>query len=55
MKQYHITPNVPDDFKPEEMGIDLQYESEITLAAEGFQDLTEAYEKFLTDSKITIK
>lgn len=55
MKQYHITLNVPDDFNPEEMGLDLQYDGDITIAAEGFQDLTEAYEKFLTDSKITIK
>lgn len=55
MKQYHITLNVPDDFVPEEMGVDLQYKDEITIAAEGFQDLTEGYQKFLTNNKITAK
>ena len=47
MKQYQITLDVPDDFDPEAMEIDLQYDGDITIASEGFQDFTEAYHKFL--------
>lgn len=34
--RYQLTLEVPDNFKPEEMGIDLSYKDEITIVSEGF-------------------
>lgn len=39
MKQYQMTFNVPDDFDPEEMIMNVQYEKgEITIEGEGFYE-----------------
>ena len=39
MKTYTIALNVPDDFDPEKLGVDLSYEEDIEIAHEGFFSL----------------
>ena len=34
--RYQLTLEVPDDFNPEEMGIELSYKDEVTIVSEGF-------------------
>ena len=36
MKKYYIVLNVPDDFVPEEMGMEVTYPTDITIDKEGF-------------------
>ena len=38
MKKYYIVLNVPDDFVPEEMGMEVTYPTDITIDKEGFGD-----------------
>ena len=38
MKQYQITFNVPDDFDPEEMELNVTYKDNVAILNEGFID-----------------
>lgn len=38
MKQYRLTLNVPDNFNPEELAVDLGYKDDIQIVDEGFVD-----------------
>lgn len=52
MKQYTITFDVPDDFNPDEMALNVQYPAEITLADEGFFNMEELIKEKIKVSEI---
>ena len=52
MKQYTITFDVPDDFNPDEMALNVQYPAEIALADEGFFNMEELIKEKIKVSEI---